>query len=241
MPVLLLPGGCWRLGRCLLLPAYSPSSGCSSLTSVQLSPPPAVDYSLPPVPVMPQLVVSLAPVPEVHARALGGPTADALPRAVTILELEATLAAAASSEAELHELSTWFYSLSEGDKEEALTAVAKQLSYGAPVGEASAPAPAALRLPEAKPSLTVYCDATSGPGSAPATALAAAAAPSRPLALSDLTNLQAIGSGTAAGAGVPAAKKTLKKLASSLHMAHSQKVTPQVGGWVLQYVGAALG
>lgn len=225
----------------MLLPAYSPSSGCSSLTSVQLSPPPAVDYSLPPVPVMPQLVVSLAPVPEVHARALGGPTADALPRAVTILELEATLAAAASSEAELHELSTWFYSLSEGDKEEALTAVAKQLSYGAPVGEASAPAPAALRLPEAKPSLTVYCDATSGPGSAPATALAAAAAPSRPLALSDLTNLQAIGSGTAAGAGVPAAKKTLKKLASSLHMAHSQKVTPQVGGWVLQYVGAALG
>ena len=123
------------------------------------------------------------------------------------------------------------------EKQRALASVAKQLSFempqskvvpvGSPPEAQPAPAPASepRRAPTASAPLTVFADASlAAPAALPAPAVAAAAAPARQVlaVLGDRTNQQAPAAGT----------KRMKQLSAKLHVAHSQKVAPQVGGWL---------
>lgn len=196
----------------------------------------AVDYSLPPAPVVPQIgVPAVAPAPLPEARACQAPSLADVP-GVTLEELEELLSGAASStETELAELAAWYRGLPPTAKQEALVNVARSLSFGMlgelpvlqpqlymPLQQLNAP----QQLPA--PALNVYCDAglqLAMPAANPAAAAMAALAPapgaaptSRPLG--DVTNLRT---------GTSAVPKAVKQLSSKLHIAHSKKVTPQVG------------
>lgn len=164
--------------------------------------------------------MAVPPVPlPLYSRAAAGDAPALAEPTVTLEELEDVLGgdmAAATAEGELAELSDWFRSLTPAAKQQALATVSKQLTFTAEPAPVAPPQP--QRLPIPSPSLTVYADsALTSPAAAPAPAMVAAR-PATLAPLGDRTNLQA-----------PAATKQMKQLSSKLHVAHSQKVAPQVG------------
>lgn len=140
-------------------------------------------------------------------------------------ELEIVLGEQADNqEAELTELSQWFNSLPDSEKQQALASVAKTLSFTAePAPLPTQPGHSAAAPEQAPPPFTVYADpALMAPAASVVAAPAAVAG--RGTVLQDRTNLL----GASEAPSKHGKTSHLKQLSSRLHVAHSKKIAPTV-------------